>query len=140
MSAPIKPPAKNPCGSCPYRRDVPSGIWSEEEYDKLPNYDLPTGDQPPNVFLCHQQNGRMCAGWTACHDMEENMGVRLAVSLDQMSVETLEAARDYTTNVPLFSTGAEAKAHGMANVEAPTRETRKAIAKLDARQKRKATA
>lgn len=139
MSEPINAPAKNPCGSCPYRRDVPSGIWDEEEYDKLPKYDLPTGDQPPNVFMCHQQDGRMCAGWAACHDMEESMGLRLAVMIGSVDDATLDEVRDYTTNVPLFPTGAEAKAHGMADIKRPTREQRKTIAKLDARQKRKAS-
>jgi hypothetical protein len=28
-------PRRRPCSSCPYRRDVPSGLWSAEEYDKL---------------------------------------------------------------------------------------------------------
>ncbi|WP_367277007.1 DUF6283 family protein [Bradyrhizobium sp.] len=28
MSAPE--PAPKPCGSCPYRRDVPSGIWGSQ--------------------------------------------------------------------------------------------------------------
>lgn len=31
----LKPP-KVPCGTCPYRRDVPAGIWHGEEYAKLP--------------------------------------------------------------------------------------------------------
>jgi hypothetical protein len=36
----INPPAPKPCESCPYRKDVPSGVWSEGEYRKLPQYDL----------------------------------------------------------------------------------------------------
>lgn len=24
-----------PCETCPYRRDVPSGVWSADEYRKL---------------------------------------------------------------------------------------------------------
>lgn len=36
----------NPCHSCPYRRDVPSGVWATEEYDKLLPYDADTASQP----------------------------------------------------------------------------------------------
>ena len=57
----IDPPAKRPCGSCPYRRDAPSGIWSREEYEKLPEYDKPTAYQPPQVFMCHRNAGCLCA-------------------------------------------------------------------------------
>ena len=79
----MKAPAKNPCGSCPYRRDVPSGVWDESEYHKLPEFDKPTAEQPPRVFMCHQDNDRLCAGWVACHDMDESLGFRInAFSLD----------------------------------------------------------
>jgi hypothetical protein len=53
-------PARNPCGSCPYRKDVPSGVWETLEYEKLPPYDGETFEQPFEAFFCHQQNGRLC--------------------------------------------------------------------------------
>lgn len=126
----IHPPAVNPCGSCPYRRDVPSGVWSEEEYAKLTPYDEDTGYQPPSVFMCHQQDGRLCAGWTACHDMYKNMGLRIAVVSDRIAPEDLDTILDYTTSVPTFSSGAEAAAHGRAEVEAPGPAAAKVIDKL----------
>ncbi|MFD7961193.1 DUF6283 family protein [Streptomyces zaomyceticus] len=43
---PCSPPAPRPCASCPYRRDVPSGVWSRGDYVKLPLYDGPTWTQP----------------------------------------------------------------------------------------------
>ena len=46
---PAPQPAKNPCGSCPYRKDVPSGVWAVSEYLKLVEYDRPTGEQPVHV-------------------------------------------------------------------------------------------
>ncbi|MFC6371193.1 DUF6283 family protein [Nonomuraea thailandensis] len=37
------PPARRPCGTCPYRKDAPSGMWSQEMvFDKLRGYDRPT--------------------------------------------------------------------------------------------------
>ena len=52
---PVRPPAKSPCGSCPYRQDVPSGVWAASEYEKLPAYDAPeTFMQPPGLFIREQ--------------------------------------------------------------------------------------
>jgi hypothetical protein len=127
---PVRPPAVNPCGSCPYRCDVPSGVWSDEEYEKLPPYDGPTHEQPPSVFMCHQADGRLCAGWTACHDMDESMGFRMSVLVGQIREEDIDIIREYRTSVPIFTTGAEAAAHGMAEIYNPPDEARKIIDKL----------
>ena len=126
----VLPPAPRPCISCPYRRDVPAAVWAPEEYDKLPGYDLPTGEQPISVFDCHQQDGRLCAGWVACHDMEESMALRLAVSFDVLSEEDYHAVCDYTTDVPVFASGAEAAEHGVQGIETPTIEARRLVDKL----------
>lgn len=125
----MREPAKHPCGSCPYRRDVPSGVWDESEYDKLPEFDKPTAQQPARVFMCHQGNDRLCAGWVACHDMDESLGFRIAaIDLDE---DTIEAILDYTTDVPLFTSGAEAAAHGLAQLYEPPPKARKIIDKLN---------
>lgn len=108
-------PAPNPCGSCPYRCDVPSGLWDPTEYAKLPPYDGETFEQPPGVFLCHQQDGRVCAGWAGCHDMGQSLAIRIAVTNGSIDASIL----DYATPVPLFASGAEAAAHGLAEVQAP---------------------
>lgn len=134
MSADIHPPAANPCGSCPYRRDVPSGVWDPDEYRKLPEFDRPTFDQPPTVFLCHQQDGRLCAGWTACHDMFDSLGFRIAAAMGRIT--NVEAVLDYTTDVPLFESGTEAAEHGLRDVAEPDDDARRAIAKLKAKQER----
>lgn len=126
----MRQPAPRPCVSCPYRRDVPSGVWAPEEYANLPDYDLPTGEQPYDVFGCHQQDGRLCAGWVAVHDMDESLGLRLAAAFGQLDADDLEAVRNYTTDVPVFASGAEAAAHGLARIEAPPSSARRMIAKL----------
>lgn len=122
-----KPPAKRPCGSCPYRRDVPSGVWHSDEYAKLPTYDGETFDQPPGVFHCHQQDGRVCAGWVGCHDMDNNLGLRMATMTGSIDPETADAILDYESEVPLFSSGAEAAEHGMRDVETPDEKARRLI-------------
>jgi hypothetical protein len=116
MADPLAP-ASRPCGTCPYRRDVPSGIWAAEEYAKLPAYD---GDVPEQaaagafgLFMCHQRDGNLCAGWVGCHDMENNLAVRMHTG------EVDPAVYDYVSPVPLFASGAEAAEHGQRDILHP---------------------
>lgn len=122
-------PRERPCSSCPYRRGVPSGIWSADEYDLLPLFDGATGEQALagafHPLQCHQADGQLCAGWTGCHDMAENLAIRLhAAELD------IPAILDYLCPVPLFSSGAEAAEHGKRDIEDPSPAARAVIAKL----------
>lgn len=119
MADPILGPAPRPCNSCPYRRDVPSGVWSEEDYNKLPRYDVDTAYQPQRCFLCHQGNGRVCAGWVGCHGGHRLLGLRLAAIDGRMSDGDVRAAMDYRSPVPLFGSGADAATHGLAELERP---------------------
>lgn len=123
-------PAPRPCVSCPYRRDVPSGIWSRQEYEKLPPFDNETGFQPPSAFFCHQQDGRLCAGWVGTHDMDDSLGLRMVASLGMASEEELDAVRSYKTDVPLFSSGAEAAEHGLRDIDDPDFRARLTVDKL----------
>jgi hypothetical protein len=115
---------------------VPSGVWAEEEYAKLPEFDGPTWSQPTSVFVCHQQDGRVCAGWAGCHDMNESMGLRLASLNDKLTEKDVIATLDYVSPVPLFESGAAAAAHGLAEVEAPGEKAAHVIAKLHQRRLR----
>lgn len=122
-------PSAAPCGTCPYRRDVPSGVWDASEYAKLPAYDGGTGEQAAKgafgLFFCHQNDGRLCAGWIGCHDVDHLFAVRLH-GVDP-------SAFDYESPVPLFASGAEAAAHGLADVAEPSEAARHAIGKLERR-------
>lgn len=103
--------AKSPCASCPYRRDAPSGMWHESEYEKLPLYDGETWEQSPNLFLCHQRDGNVCAGWIACHDPHELLALRL------QAVDP--AVFEYRSPIPVFASGQEACDHGLRDCDAP---------------------
>lgn len=127
----VKPPCSRPCGSCPYRKDVPSGVWDESEYDKLPEYDKPTGEQPVGMFMCHQQNGHLCAGWVGVHDMAETMAIRIGVLSERLSLEDFDEVINYTTPVPLFDSGAEAAAHGKAEIYTPGEAATRTIEKIE---------
>ncbi|GAA2239757.1 DUF6283 family protein [Streptomyces nogalater] len=129
------PPAPRPCQYCPYRLDVPSGVWSAEEYAKLPTYDRPTPEQPAKLFRCHQHDhdsgrARVCGGWAGCHDGDELLALRVATIAGEIAVETAQAIRDYTSPVPLFASGAEAAVHGMREILNPGPDARRAIDKI----------
>lgn len=112
--------AKVPCGSCPYRRDVPSGIWEKHEYDKLPAYDGETWEQDTALFLCHQRDGCLCAGWLACH----GPGV-LALRLHAREVDP--SVLTYETSVPVFASGAQAREHGIRDIAQPSEKAKRMV-------------
>ncbi|QWF81109.1 DUF6283 family protein [Amycolatopsis sp. CA-230715] len=131
----IEPPAPRPCASCPYRRDVPSGVWDVTEYAKLPLYDAETGLQPGGLFQCHQNDGehthrRICAGWAGCHDGDELLALRLAVRSGRIIPETAQATVNYQSPIPLFDSGADAAIHGVRDIETPDSEALRAIEKI----------
>jgi hypothetical protein len=119
-------PAKSPCKSCPYRKDVPSGIWAPEEYVKLLSYDGEIMDQMMQgghaLFMCHQNDGCLCAGWVGTHGAEELVALRL----HPVAPETFE----FVSPVPLFASGAEAAAHGMRDIENPGTKAQKVMDRL----------
>lgn len=122
----LKPPPK-PCGSCPYRCDVPSGIWHPDEYAKLPEYDGEIIDQlqagAQGVFMCHQNDGSLCGGWLATHGPKNLLALRLA----RLSQDIDPAVWTYDAGVEVFGSGAEAALHGLQDVEAPSAEAQRKI-------------
>ncbi|WP_433574861.1 DUF6283 family protein [Nocardia brasiliensis] len=131
------PPAPRPCSSCPYRRDVPSGVWHTDEYAKLRNYDQDMAEQPPGLFQCHQTDAhsdlrRLCAGWAGCHG-DNLLALRLALIQQRISAATFEAAINYQSPTPLFSSGAEAADHGQADIHRPSPDAVNAIDKISRR-------
>lgn len=128
MRASQKGPAARPCGTCPYRKDVPSGIWSQEEYDKLPLYDGETHEQPMAAFGCHQQDGHLCAGWVGCHDMTQNLSIRLEARF--LGDEEYDRILDYESPVPLHASGAEAREHGMRELHNPSPKAKTMVKRL----------
>lgn len=122
---------KAPCKSCPYRKDVPSGLWAAQEYDKLPVYDGSIAEQAlalaAGLFYCHQDDGQLCAGWLGAHGPHNLLALRIAAlysgPLDPMIY-------NYHSPVPLFRSGAQACAHGKRALQRPGPRARRAIARL----------
>lgn len=118
-----------PCASCPYRKDVPSGVWARNEYEKLPAYDGGTLEQFLNeavaMFNCHQQDGYLCAGWVAVHDMTQSAAIRMTrEEIDPMIF-------DYVSPVPVFASGQEAHDHGVRDIENPSDEAYRVVDRLE---------
>jgi ribosomal protein S18 acetylase RimI-like enzyme len=124
---------KTPCRSCPYRCDTPSGVWSPEEYAKLPGFDDNTAF---GVFLCHHsrlgESERVCRGWLSVH--AESVAVRIAVARGEIPPD----APYEPVTVELHTDGAAAAAAGMAEVAAPSPEAAAMIEGLMAKRRRAA--
>lgn len=116
-----------PCASCPYRKDVPSGVWAKEEYDKLRRFDTqPPGQVPATgVFLCHTDRERLCRGWLTVHS--DSVAVRILLRFRQITRRTVYAPVD----VPLFSSGAEAADHGVRDITHPSVEAEVMMGKVE---------
>lgn len=117
-----KPP-KVPCGTCPYRKDVPSGIWNRAEYEKLPLYDGETGEQIMKggiaLFLCHQKDGCLCGGWLLTHDRRHLAALRLSTVDDSVW--------DYNPGTPVWGSGKEAHDHGVKDLDGPSSAAKRKI-------------
>ena len=117
-----------PCRSCPYRRDVPVGVWDGSEYDKLEAYDAETGDQPLAVFCCHTSPEEVCSGWAGVDRPPERalLALRLAVITGRLDPSAL----DYVSPIALFGSDREAAEHGRSGIASPPAEATELIRKL----------
>ena len=133
MSDLPKPP-KVPCGSCPYLKSTPSGLWHKDEYHKLPLYDGEIIDQIMNgamgLFMCHQQDGCLCGGWLMTHGVENLAALRLK-AVDP-------SVADYAPDVPVWASGREACDHGLRDIEEPSRVAQRKIDGLERLQTKRA--
>lgn len=136
MSKPLAKCAGAPCKSCPYRRDVPSGVWAADEYAKLPAYDGDIGEQlakgATGLFMCHQQDGCLCAGWVGAHGANNLLALRLH------GHKVDPSAADFVSPVPLFSSGAQAATHGRRAIDRPGSRAQRTIKRLVAKRASKA--
>ena len=129
---------RSPCKSCPYRKDVPSGVWHASEYGKLIPYDKDTFEQPMRVFMCHQQDGSLCRGWLDCHG-DQLLALRLGLSMGTLDADAVNNALCEGPATPVFASGQEAASHGLAQVQRPTKKARAVIDTLFRRKQRART-
>jgi Family of unknown function (DUF6283) len=126
-----------PCSSCPYRRDVPSGLWAWSEYEKLRDYDRPTAEQPSAVFACHATPEAYCNGWALAHNNRgpDPMNPLSVHPYDLFALRWAESRGDWDgvmpdSKTPLFASGSEAADHGQRDIDRPSPEAIEAVARL----------
>jgi len=96
----VKWDQKQPCKSCPFRRDTPVGIWDWGHYVQLRR-----GDTDPlngALFACHQyrllspSEQRPCAGWLLDQRRRgvPSIRLRLALGNNPAAQALFEDARD----------------------------------------------
>lgn len=112
------------CQCCPYRKDVPSGVWAANEYDKLAEYDKPTGEQPVGAFACHATPEVICHGWAVVHSRQDYAHTLLAFRMFPPEGDIPPEG------APLFSSGTEAAEHGKRDIEHPSKEALEVCARL----------
>jgi Family of unknown function (DUF6283) len=113
----------NPCSACPYRCDVPSGVWEHHEYEKLREYDNITPDQPFAPFMCHATPEHLCSGWAVVHTSRGH-------EFDLLALRMIGYPDIPVPTVALFPSGNEAADHGQAEIEAPSTEALEAVDRL----------
>jgi len=118
-----------PCLACPYRIDVPSGVWSWSEYEKLRPYDNPTGEQPFEPFACHAGPDQLCNGWAVCHTTRGN-------EHDLLSLRLIGYPDIPVSKIPLHASGNDAADFGQQDIEEPTDEAKVVVDKLMQRHER----
>lgn len=129
------------CGTCPYRCDTPPGVWSPQEYQKLPEYDKETHTQPMKVFLCHCQDGSLCRGWLDTHiDQKrghELLSIRFALLLGTIDPDELKAAMLERPRHDTHVSGTAACVFGLGGVPEPSPEAQKAMESIVKKRRRK---
>lgn len=85
MSSEFEP---EPCGSCPYRKDVPVGTWHRSEFENLLAHDA--DPLSGSIFGCHRfrlrpREATVCAGWFLDQERRGFPSIRLRLKLTNVS-------------------------------------------------------
>ena len=110
-----------PCKFCPYRKDVPSGVWSSSEYEKLLRYDNETMYQPMHRFACHNDPELACTGWLAVSMQSNHAHESLALRIRPVDVSS------FAPDTEFFQTHTEACVHGLRDIDNPSQEAEDAM-------------
>lgn len=81
------------------------------------------------MFMCHQEGEggtHACSGWLGHADPSRLLAVRIGV----ISGDVDPSCMDYTTDVELFSSGAEAAEHGRRDIRWPSAKAADSIEKI----------
>jgi hypothetical protein len=113
-----------PCNTCPYRCDVPSGVWAADEYERLRPYDNETWGQPLRAFFCHTTPKEYCHWLVVVHINRGHEYDLLALRLHPPDGPIPGPV------VELFASANEAADHGLTEIDWPSDEASLAIERL----------
>lgn len=88
------------CGTCPYRRSTPLGVWDRAEYDNLCEQDR--REFGGSVFGCHLKDGTDCRGWLADQKRRGSPSISLRIQLMTNHNGIGDLVRDLDDNDPDF--------------------------------------
>lgn len=95
MTKKLKWDTKEPCVSCPYRKDSKLGLWHPVEFDRLSETER---DVVGSVFACHatrkKKNKSVCAGWLLMQKKTDlpSLALRLHLHRNPKAMECLKTA------------------------------------------------
>ena len=113
---------KKACSACPFRKDVPSGVWDFAEYEKLRPFDNETWEQPAAAFMCHATPDFYCHGWAV-------VGTSRGREFDLLALR-LRPCEIPEPSTEMFASGNEAADWGQELADEPPIEAQAAIVKL----------
>jgi hypothetical protein len=86
---------KEPCGSCPYRKDSKLGLWHPSEFDNLKETEA---DDIGSVFACHatKKYPSVCAGWLLLQRANDvpSIALRLHLHRNPKAAQCLRTVTD----------------------------------------------
>jgi uncharacterized protein DUF6283 len=93
---------REPCKSCPYRRDAPLGLWHRSEFENLLAHDA--NELHGAMFGCHKdrerppEERRFCVGWLLDQKRRGLPSIQLRLQLRVGGDEALARALDEITD------------------------------------------
>lgn len=81
----MKSDLREPCQSCPYRKDTPTMLWHRSEFENLLRQDA--NELGGHVFGCHKfrkqpsEEHRYCVGWLLDQQRRGYPSIQLRLSL-----------------------------------------------------------
>lgn len=96
---------KEPCTSCPYRRDAKLEHWAREEFQRLLDHEA--APLPGAIYACHgtakTPKKRVCAGWLL--NQRERRFPSIALRMRLYQDETaMQCAHDVQASTPQYDT------------------------------------
>jgi hypothetical protein len=120
----VKYERRTPCGSCPYRKDVPAGLWHRAEFENLLRHDA--NEFAGSTFGCHEGRNKprdeqdTCIGWLLDQRSRGYPSIQLRMRLMMAPGAGAQAKEAHADGMRLYpSIAAMCRANGVRVRRAP---------------------